>query len=82
MKDFLLKYNTESDFKEFIDDINSNDILMEFAYELYIMFGKKTKQETFMYVNSEILDLEKLISFFEEKGEFEKCEKLVKIKNS
>jgi hypothetical protein len=82
MKDFLLKYNTESDFKEFIDDINSNDILMEFAYELYIMFGKKTKEETFMYVNSEILDLEKLISFFEEKGEFEKCEKLVKIKNS
>jgi hypothetical protein len=82
MDNFLLKYNTESDFKEFIDDINKNEILMEFAYELYIKFGKKTKQETFMFVNAEILDLEKLIQFFEENGEFEKCEKLVKIKNS
>lgn len=82
MKDFILKYNTESDFKEFVDEINSNEVLMEFAYELYMLYGADTKKETFMYVNCEILDIDKIIFYFEEKLEFEKCEKLIKIKNS
>lgn len=81
MKDFLLKYNTESDFKKFIDELNDRDVLMEFAYELYMRYGKNTKEITYLYVNAEILDIDELISYFEDNGDFEKCDKLVKIKN-
>lgn len=81
MKDFLLKYNTESDFKKFIDELNDKDVLMEFAYELYMKYGKNTMEITSLYVNAEILDIDELISYFEDIGDFEKCDKLVKIKN-
>lgn len=79
MDNFMLKYNTESDFKEFVDDINKQDILMDFAYELYMKYGNNTIKITSLYVNAEILNLKKIISFFEEKGEFEKCKKLIEI---
>lgn len=79
---FLLKYNTESDFREFINDINKDEILMEFGYLLYLKFGKETIEKTRKYVNQDYINLDKLIGYFESISEFEKCEILNKIKKN
>lgn len=81
MQRFLIKYATDPGFKEFIDTINNNDeILMDFAYSLYMEFGTNTTKEVAHLISPKMLNLDNLIKFFEEKGEFEKCQKLMEIK--
>ena len=81
MQKFLIKYATDPGFKEFIDSINSNnELLMDFVYNLYMEFGINTPQEVSHLINYNLLNLDNLIRFFEDKGEFEKCQKLMEIK--
>lgn len=82
MKEFIAKYTTDPGFKDFIDTINTNnEVLMDFVYELYMVYGINTTKEASPLINSSLLNIDTLIRFFEEKGEFEKCQKLVEIKN-
>jgi len=81
MKEFIAKYTADPGFKDFIDTINTNnEVLMDFVYELYMVYGINTIKESSHLINSSLLNIDTLIRFFEEKGEFEKCQKLVEIK--
>jgi hypothetical protein len=81
MQKFLIKYTTDPGFKDFIDTINSNnEVLMEFVYNLYMIYGINTQKEASHLINASLLNIDNLIKFFEEKGEFERCQNLVEIK--
>jgi hypothetical protein len=81
MQKFLIKYTTDPGFKDFIDTINSNnEVLMEFVYNLYMVYGINAQKEASHLINASLLNIDNLIKFFEEKGEFERCQKLVEIK--
>ena len=80
MQKFLIKYATDPGFKDFIDTINNDELLMEFVYSLYMEFGTNAPKEVSHLINANLLNLDNLIKFFEEKGEFEKCQNLMEIK--
>ena len=80
MQKFLIKYATDPGFKDFIDTINNDELLMEFVYSLFMEFGANAPKEVSHLINANLLNLDNLIKFFEEKGEFEKCQNLMEIK--
>lgn len=79
---FLHKYYTDPEFKDFIDAANQEEVLMEFAYSLYRKFGKDTIKEAYTVVNHDLLDIDRVIQYFEKSGEFEKCQQLLEIKKT
>jgi hypothetical protein len=80
MEKFIRKYSTDPGFREFIESTNKDEVICEFAYELYLKFGTRTISETYMLINSNLLDIDKTIKYFESIEEYEKAKKLTEIK--
>lgn len=82
MKLFLNKYSTDPEFKLFIDTVSTDsNILMDFIYSVYLKYGEETIKEASAFINHDMLNIDSVISHFEKTGEFEKCQKLLEIKN-
>lgn len=79
---FLQKYQTDLDFKEFVDSTNTDEVLMDFIFSLYMRFGKDTIKEAGMFINANLLNIDRVIEYYTNCNEFEKCALLSKIKDN
>lgn len=81
MEKFNYRYENDPGFKEFVEISNLDEVLYDFGYNLYMAYGKKAPENVKYFVNPDVINIEVLIKYFENKSEFEKCNKLIQIKN-
>ena len=80
LKKFVDKYVKDEDFRGFVDSMENEEVINSFVYDLYMKYGKNTFEVAGPWVNRDLLDIDKLIEYFTNIDEFEKCSELNKIK--